>query len=521
MAKDSILETSPQISQLIGSLKAPLTSGDMTRPVGGLTHDSRNVQPDDLFICLEGAAHDGHKYAAQVLEKGAIGVVVNASGLEKAGIVLPKNASVVTVPDTRAALPLIACEFYGNPSHDLLMIGVTGTNGKTTSTRLVAEILRAAGKKVGTIGTLGSELDGTPLPSEHTTPEADQLQCLLAQMRDRGAEAVVMEVSSHAISQHRTDGIAFNAAIFTNLTQDHLDYHKSMEAYFETKARLFSEYPLLYPRPDKKPLISIINVGQWEGRDLVTRARGDILTFAIGEIPAVLKAENVELAPESAKFDVVYDSGVEKFSFPICLPIGGAFQVGNALGAIGACLRLGVSKEAIRAGLAQLPPVPGRFEAVPTGGKGFSVIVDYAHSPDGLENLLRSAKELHPARIITVFGCGGNRDKTKRPLMGRLAATLSEIAIVTSDNPRNENPDDIIAEITAGMNPTNDSGIGAEIHVEPDRKKAIALAISQAQPGDIVLIAGKGHEDYQIVGDKVLPFDDRLVAKEILNGGLS
>ena len=495
-----------------------MTQGDTSQRVTGITHDSRHVNPGDLFFCLEGGAHDGHLFAEEVLRKGVAGIVVNEGGLQKAGVSLSENATVITVPDTRAALPLIACAFYGDPSHSMMMIGVTGTNGKTTSTRLIASILRAAGKKVGTIGTLGSELDGKLFQSEHTTPEADQLQSLLAQMRDEGADAIVMEVSSHAISQRRTEGIAFNAAIFTNLTQDHLDYHKTLEAYFATKARLFSEYPLLYPRPDRKPLVSVINVGQWEGRDLVTMARGDILTFAIGEMPAVLKAEAVELAPESAKFTVVYDSGVEKYAFPISLPIGGAFQVGNALGAIGACLRLGISKEAIARGLAALPPVPGRFEAVPTAGKGFSVIVDYAHSPDGLDNLLRSARELHPSRILTVFGCGGNRDRTKRPIMGRLAATLSEIAIVTSDNPRKENPDEIIQEILAGMNSEANPEIGAEIHVESDRRKAISLAISLAKPGDIVLIAGKGHEDYQIVGDRILPFDDRLVAKEILAG---
>jgi len=504
------------LEQLIARLPGAQVVGSASHLVTGLTHDSRTVQPGDLFVCLHGATYDGHRYAPDALAKGAVAIVANAGGLEAVEAALPPESCVVTVPDTRRALPLLAGAFYGTPSHSLTMVGVTGTNGKTTTTRMIAAILRAAGKKVGTIGTLGAELDGTPLPSEHTTPEANQLQSLLATMRDSGADAVVMEVSSHALAQFRTDGIAFNAGVFTNITQDHLDFHGSMDAYFEAKARLFAEYPVLYPRPDGKLFVAVINVAQWEGRDLVTRARGDIITFTTADNPANLHAEKVELSAESVRFTAVYDAGVEKFSFPVTLPIGGAFQVGNALAAIGAGLRLGVPKEIIAEGLAHLPPVPGRFEAVPTGGRGFSVIVDYAHTPDGLENLLRSAQELHPARILLVFGCGGDRDRTKRPIMGRLAATRADVAIVTSDNPRHEEPNAIIAEILTGMDRAVDPALRAEIQVQPDRRTAIALALEQARPGDLVLIAGKGHEDYQIVGDTVLPFDDRQVAQEWL-----
>ena len=520
------------LAQLAARIPKAQLQGEADRPITGLTHDSRAVRPGDLFVCLKGAAHDGHRFAVDALAKGAAGLVVEEGGLEEAGVTsLPAGTPMLTVADTRRALPLLACAFYGDPSYALTMVGVTGTNGKTTTTRMVAAILRAAGKRVGTIGTLGAELDGQPIPSEHTTPEADQLQSLLAQMRDGRADAVVMEVSSHALAQYRTDGIAFNAGIFTNITQDHLDYHKTMAEYFEAKARLFAEIPVLYPRPDGAVFTSVINVAAWEGRDLVTRARGDILTFTTGSNPAVLHAEDISLSPESVSFTAVYDSGSERFSFPVRLPIDGAFQVGNALAAIGAGLRLGVPKETIAAGLAALPPVPGRFESVPTGGRGFSVIVDYAHTPDGLENLLRSAHELHPQRLLVVFGCGGNRDRTKRPIMGHMAATQADIAIVTSDNPRHEDPDAIIQEILTGMDPTEGSsddgdgkgereegrGNAAEIYVEPDRRAAIALALRQARPGDLVLIAGKGHEDYQIVGDTVLSFDDRQVAREILD----
>jgi UDP-N-acetylmuramoyl-L-alanyl-D-glutamate--2,6-diaminopimelate ligase len=499
----------------MASLKDAHVQGAKERKITGLTHDSREVTPGALFVCLKGGTHDGHAFVAQAVENGAVALVANEGGLEAAGVSVPAGITIVTVPDTRRALPLLACGFYGNPSYALTMVGVTGTNGKTTTTRMIAAILRAAGQRVGTIGTLGAELDGEPLPSEHTTPEADQLQSLLATLRDRGADAVVMEASSHALAQFRTDGIAFNVGVFTNITQDHLDYHETMEAYFDAKARLFAEYPILYPRPDGKPFTSVVNVSAWEGRDLVTRARGGIITYSTSATPAVLQAEEIELSPTAVRFTLSYDSGTERWKLPIALPIGGAFQVGNALAAIGAALRLGIPRETIAAGLAQLPPVPGRFESVPTD-KGFSVVVDYAHTPDGLDNLLRSARELNPKRLVVVFGCGGNRDRTKRPKMGRLAGTQAEIAIVTSDNPRKEDPDAIIAEILTGMDTAQDSKITAEIHIEPDRRKAIFRAVGMAQPGDLVVIAGKGHEDYQLVGDQILSFDDRLVAREAL-----
>jgi UDP-N-acetylmuramoyl-L-alanyl-D-glutamate--2,6-diaminopimelate ligase len=506
------------LAQLIARLPRAHTEADPSRLAAiaatGISHDSRQITSGDVFVCLRGQAFDGHQYALQALEKGAVAVVAQRGGLEEATVTLPADALVISVKDTRKALALLACALYGAPSHTMTIIGVTGTNGKTTTTRMIASILRAAGRKVGTIGTLGAELDGIELPSEHTTPEADQLQGLLAEMRDRGAQAVVMEVSSHALAQWRTDGIAFNVGVFTNLTQDHLDFHGTMDAYFEAKSRLFAEYPVLYPRPDKAMFASVINVEAWDGKLMVTLARGDILTYTPTQGPANLHAHDVRLTPDSVQFTLDYDNGVTQWQHPFVLPVGGAFQVGNALAAIGAGLKLGVKIETIAQGLAQLPSVPGRFESVPNT-RGFSVVVDYAHTPDGLENVLRSARELHPARLLCVFGCGGNRDRAKRPLMGRLAATLADIAIVTSDNPRHEEPQAIIAEILTGMDKTADPTLTAEIHVEADRRKAIELAVSLARADDLIVIAGKGHEDYQIIGDTKHHFDDREIAREL------
>jgi UDP-N-acetylmuramoyl-L-alanyl-D-glutamate--2,6-diaminopimelate ligase len=503
------------LQNLIQGLSRHAASGSLDVPITGIRHDSRAVQPGDLFLCLRGAAFDGHRFALDALHRGAVALVVEAGGLERIDVTIPAEIPVITVPDSRAALSKIACAFYGNPSHAMLMVAVTGTNGKTTTTHMVASILRAHGLRVGTIGTIGADLDGEPLPSEHTTPEANQLQQLLATMRDRGAQAVVMEASSHALAQGRTDGIAFNVGVFTNLTQDHLDFHHTMEAYMAAKERLFTDYPILYPRPDGTPFCSVINVNQWEGRDLVTQARGRIITYSTTEMPAVLKPHNVVLGPESITFDAIYDPGIKAESATIALPIGGEFQVGNALGAIGAGLALGVPLATIAKGLAHMPPVPGRFEPVSAQGLGFSVVVDYAHTPDGLANVLHSARKLNPTRLLCVFGCGGDRDRTKRPIMGRLAATLSEFAVVTSDNPRTEDPAAIIHEIMAGIDPA-DPEVSAEVVTEPDRRKAIELALRAAEPGSIMVIAGKGHETYQIVGTQPLPFDDRAVAAEIL-----
>jgi UDP-N-acetylmuramoyl-L-alanyl-D-glutamate--2,6-diaminopimelate ligase len=486
-----------QLAELLRAVPGAAAAGPTGVDIRGISHDSREVKPGDLFVCLVGEKSDGHRFVADAIARGAVALAVQADHADS----VPSSAPRLVIGDTRLALPSLSANLFGHPSRAMKVVGVTGTNGKTTTTFLTAAILRQAGLNAGTIGTLGAFLGDDRLPSEHTTPEADQLQELLAQMRSRGADAVVMEASSHALAQYRTDAIDFDAAAFTNLTQDHLDYHGDMETYFRSKLRLFTDYPAA----SSKHFVASVNVDDEYGRRIAAESKGRVLTYGIDN-SADIRAESVKTGPS----DVRFRAHTPSRSFDVALNLGGAFQAYNALAAIGVGIGLGIAPEVIAAGLASLPNVPGRFESVPTG-RGFHVVVDYAHTPDGLENLISSAKRLNPARILLVFGCGGNRDRTKRPIMGRMAATQTDVAIVTSDNPRREDPYAIIEEILTGMHDAT-----AHVAVEPDRRAAIEKAIVQARHGDIVLIAGKGHEDYQLVGDQVLPFDDRQVAREIL-----
>lgn len=487
------------LKDLLPRVEAARTAGNLSAVVDGIAHDSRTVRPGNVFVCLVGEKFDGHAYLRDAVARGATALVVQ----EDHSASVPDGMPTLFVANTRRALPALASALYGDPSQSLTLIGVTGTNGKTTTTFLIASILRAAGKRAGTIGTLGAELMGEALPSERTTPEADHLQALLAEMRARGAEAVAMEVSSHALAQFRTDGCEYDAAAFTNLTQDHLDFHGTMDAYFEAKMRLFTDYPA----HSTKPFVASVNLDDAHGREIVERTQGRVLTYAT-QTPADIMAHHIVLEPNRAAFRVTNGDG--SIDFPVMLNLGGAFQVSNALAAIGVGLGLGIAPETIAEGLASLAAVPGRFEAVPTG-RGFHVVVDYAHTPDGLENLLVSARRLNPARVLVVFGCGGNRDRTKRPIMGRLAGSLADVAVVTSDNPRDENSLAIITEIQEGLREAT-----AQVVVEPDRRAAIAMALGMARDGDLVLIAGKGHEDYQEIAGVKYPFDDREVARELL-----
>ena len=485
-----------KLNELASLIFGASVVGDSGIPIRGISHDSRAVKPGDLFVCLVGEKFDGHKFAADALARGAAALCVQGRREGIPGIRM-------VVEDTRKALPALATAVYGYPSRQLRLVGVTGTNGKTTSTLMAASIMKAAGRRTGTIGTLGAEIDGEPLPSERTTPEADQLQELLAEMRRRGAEAVVMEVSSHALAQFRTDGCEYDGAIFTNLTQDHLDYHGTLEEYFEAKLRLFREYPTL----SAKPFVASVNLDDPRGGAVAAATRGRVMTYAL-EAKADVMARDVVLDPGQVRF--VADTPLGRVD--VELQIGGAFQVYNALGAIGLAVGLGYPPHVVAEGLYSLRAVPGRFESVPTG-RGFHVVVDYAHSPDGIENLLDSARKLSPRRIITVFGCGGDRDRSKRPIMGRLAGERSDVVVVTSDNPRTEEPATIIDEILPGL-----ENSAATVVVEPDRREAIRRAVEQAREGDLVVIAGKGHEDYQEIQGVKYPFDDREVVRSILSG---
>lgn len=459
-----------------------------------LEYDSRTVGPGALYVAVVGERFDGHDFLNEVVQKGAAAVVVERAEAAPAG------TPYLLVPSCRAALAPLACAFWDNPTHKLCLAGVTGTNGKTSTMRLMDAIARAAGEVTGTIGTLGATVGDTALPHDRTTPESVDLQRLFAQMLAAGAHSASMEVASHALVMERTAGCQFEIAAFTNLTQDHLDFHKTMEAYEAAKGMLFRDYA---------PKVAVLNTDDAAGaRYAADNQAGRVLTYSpSGKTSADIYPVNVQLAVDSLKFTAKTPSG----DVAVNLGFGGTFQVGNVLAAIGYGIARGFSPETIAAGLAACPPVPGRFHPV-QAGQDFAVLVDYAHTPDGVENVLKAARPLTPGRLITVFGCGGDRDRTKRPIMGRLARELSDIAIATSDNPRTEDPERILDDVIAG-----EDGFLREV----DRRKAIALAVGMAQKGDTIVIAGKGHEDYQIIGHTKHPFSDQEVAREEIEKCLS
>lgn len=499
-----------QLSELLGKTpNARLLSPPAGRPqdpeISELAYDSRRVKPGSLFFCIRGEKADGLQFLPDAVARGAVAAVVE----DDPG---PLPVPALRVPNVRAAMPDLSAAFFGHPSRRLQLVGVTGTNGKTTTTYLLETVARAAGRSTGVIGTTGARIDGRPaaLAGDRTTPEAPDLQRLLAEMAAAGAGSgmtVSMEASSHALDLRRTWGCEFDAAVFTNLTQDHLDYHHTMEEYFQAKARLFTEYP----RASRKPFHAIVNVDDPWGRRLAELSEGRVWSYGI-ESRADFQAREIVARPTTLEYRLLAPDG----EFQVRLGLGGGFNVYNSLGAIGAARALGVAWEPLLAALAEAVGVPGRFESVPTGGE-FSVIVDYAHSPDGVENVLRAARALQPRRIITVFGCGGDRDRTKRPIMGRIAAELSDQVIVTSDNPRSENPQEIIREILAGI----PADRAAAVQQESDRAEAIRQAIDEAGAGDLVVIAGKGHETYQIFAHGTVHFDDREEARKAIHARLS
>ncbi len=470
--------------------------GDADAEVADLAYDSRKAGPGTLFFCVVGEQRDGHEFAAQVVEAGAVALVVERE--------LDVAAPQVVVPSARAAMAPFAAAFQGDPTAALKVVGVTGTNGKTTTAYLTREILEAAGIRTGLMGTVKQVVGGEEEPVERTTPEGIDLQATFRRMLEGGDEACAMEVSSHAMVLHRADAIHFDVALFTNLTQDHLDFHADMEDYFAAKRMLF----------DADPGVRIVNVDDPYGRRLAEEF--ECLTFSAEGADADYRAADVEFDAAGATFTVLM--GRKTTDTVVFRPINtevrvrtgmpGHFNVANALGAFAAASALGVDPETAAAGLAGAARVPGRFEPIDEG-QGFAVLVDYAHTPDSMENVLRAARRLTPGRLISVFGAGGDRDKAKRPLMGRAGGALSDLAIVTSDNPRSEDPEAIVAEVAAGAREGE-----AELVVEVDRHAAIALALGRAEPGDTVVIAGKGHEQGQeLEGGRKIPFDDREVAR--------
>ncbi|MHB1127118.1 MAG: UDP-N-acetylmuramoyl-L-alanyl-D-glutamate--2,6-diaminopimelate ligase [Bacillota bacterium] len=484
------------LRRLFEDLTIDWVTGSLDIEVTGLHHDSRKIQPGSLFVCVEGFHTDGHNYIGDAINRGAVAVVVS-----KAVSALP-GITVVRIPEGRTGMAVLAANYYDHPSRKLRMIGVTGTNGKTTTTHLIEQVLRRAGHRVGLIGTIGNKIGGHVLPATHTTPESLELQALLAQMVDAGAGYVVMEVSSHALALSRVDGADYGIGVFTNLTQDHLDFHRDMAEYLEAKGRLFTGIV-----PDRGvSKYAVVNRDDPYHQYIVQKTSVPLITYGIDH-QAQVKALNVQVRSAGVSFTIEYSCG----KIDLNLKMTGKFSVYNALAAWIIGWQEGIPPLVIKEALEEATGVAGRFELV-NEAQDFSVIVDYAHTPDGLENVLSAARSFVQGRLITVFGCGGDRDRGKRPLMGEVAARLSDYCIITSDNPRTEDPEAIIADIIPGVLRVP----GAQYRVVPDRRQAIGEALQIAQKKDLVMIAGKGHETYQIIKDRVLPFDDREVAREFL-----
>jgi len=460
--------------------------------ISGIAYNSKSVGPGFLFAALRGAARNGMDFVAEAEANGAAAVLST----------WPKPAASATpwlqVADAREALALAAANFYGHPSDRMKVVGVTGTKGKTTTTYLLEEILRTSGAVPGVIGTIEYRRPGWKVPAPRTTPEAPDLQALLKDMLDAGVTHCVMEVSSHALEQKRVRGVSYDVAVFTNLSGEHQDYHPSMEAYFEAKRKLFFL--------NHKRSVSVVNMDDPWGQKLIAELSMKTVTFGL-EPAAIVRALKYAMSEDGIDAQVSYPGGVIRVQSALV----GRHNLYNMLAAAAAALALNVAPDVIVKGIAGLKGVPGRFERVPNG-RGLQVVVDYAHTDNALEHILTTAREFKPRRVILVFGAGGNRDREKRERMGRVAARLADWTILTSDNPRSEEPGDIIAAIEKGF----EKEAVKTYEVEPDRRKAIVLALATANKGDIVLIAGKGHEDYQIFKDRTVHFSDIEVVEETL-----
>jgi UDP-N-acetylmuramoyl-L-alanyl-D-glutamate--2,6-diaminopimelate ligase len=497
-----------KLGELAGILKnasAPSPNRDVE--VSDIAHDSRKVKPGSLFVAVRGFHSDGHRFISQAVQRGAGAVVAEREDEAAAAAGIPQ----IIVKDTRESLALLSAAFFGRPSERLSLIGVTGTNGKTTTTYLVKSIIEAAGQTAGLIGTIDYRIGNKIYPAPNTTPESLELQRLLDEMAGRGAAYCVMEVSSHALELGRTLGCTFRTAAFTNLTQDHLDFHETMDAYFHAKLRLFAELA--------GGQRAVVNLDDPRAAEIIRHTKAEVITTGMTGRSAVHPAGAIRHDLRGLAFEAATPLG----TIQIKSPLVGRHNIHNILTAVGIAVTLGFSKDEIAHGIGGMKAVPGRLEKIDEG-QSFGVVVDYAHTEDALVRLLEAARELTANRIITVFGCGGDRDRTKRPKMGAAALQGSDVVIVTSDNPRTESPLHIIKEIEAGMKQATTKGFSdarvsrqtepVPYHVVPDRQQAIASAIAMARPGDVVVLAGKGHEDYQIIGDTKFHFDDRETARE-------
>lgn len=485
------------VNQLVKLMNQGRVVGDGNVAVTGIQHDSRQVEKGDLFCAIPGFRTDGHFYCQEAKTRGAAAFLVEREDA------IPPGWPGIVVDNARLALAAVADIFYGHPSGRLWMVGVTGTNGKTTTTHLVRAVLEGSDIPCGLTGTLHTLIGAESFKVVRTTPEAPDLERILRHMADRGMRAAVMEVSSHALALSRVDGVDYDVGVFTNLTQDHLDFHKDFESYFRAKALLFER---LGDGLNKGPRAAVINGDDPYAGRFKDVTQVPVVTYGLGEGVDV-RATQLQITSRGAQFLATFPSGVQQ---PVSFGMPGRFNVLNALAAMTVGHVYGLRPDTMAEALARYKGVPGRFERIDEG-QPFSVIVDYAHTPDGLANALSTAREFAIGKIGVVFGAGGDRDRGKRPLMGEMAGKYSDWTVLTADNPRSEDPMDIIHEIETGI-----QAVGGRWQVELDRERAIKLAINQAQPGDVVLIVGKGHETYQIYRDGTIHFDDREVARQVL-----
>ena len=484
-----------QLKTLAGAIAVRQVIGPLDRAVESIAYDSRRVQRNGLFVALRGEKNDGHDFTGQAIEKGASVIVAEREERNP-------RVTCLVVENTRSALADLAATFYGQPARRLKLAAVTGTNGKTTTTFLIKHVCEKAGLRCGLIGTVRYEIGERVLPAARTTPESLDLQELLAQMANASCRAAAMEVSSHALAQERIRGLEWDVAVFTNLTQDHLDYHGTMENYFESKAKLFTQ--LAQQQKKRKP-VAVVNMDDRYGEQLLDKIdkKISVITFGVG-VRADFRASNYRMEFGGTS----YQLDARGKSYLVRVPLIGRFNVANSMAALAAANALGLNVREAVLSLGKSPQVPGRLEMVPAK-RQFQAFVDYAHTPDALVNVLKTLRELEPGRLITVFGCGGDRDRQKRPLMGRIADQNADYSIITSDNPRKEDPNAIISEI--------EKGFGSDRYEKvAERAEAITRAIALAQPRDIILIAGKGHETYQEFADHTVPFDDIQVARRAI-----